>query len=107
MNKYRNTKTMYNGVLYDSKKEAYYARELDLRVKAKYIKSWVGDKKTLRFDLIVNGKKICTYTPDFEITHNSGLVEYIDVKGVETTVFKLKFKLIKALYPELVFRTVK
>jgi len=103
MNKYRNIKTTYNGVLYDSKKEADYAKQLDLRVKGKDIKYWVGDKKTLRFQIIVNGRKICTYTPDFEITHNNGLVEYIDVKGVRTTVFNLKFKLIQALYPELIF----
>ena len=107
MNKYRNEKTMYNDVLYDSIKEANYAKELDLRVRIKDIKGWIGDKKTLRFNLIVNGIKICTYTPDFEITHNSGLVEYLDIKGVETTSFKLKFKLIKALYPEIIFKIVK
>jgi hypothetical protein len=107
MNKYRNIKTSYNSVLYDSKKEASYAQHLDLLLRAKEIKSWVGDKKELRFNLIVNGKKICAYIPDFKIVHNSGLVEYVDVKGMETTVFKLKFKLIKALYPELIFNIVK
>jgi predicted nuclease of restriction endonuclease-like RecB superfamily len=90
-------------VLYDSKKEADFAKQLDLRLKAKDIKYWIGDKKVLRFPVIVNGRKICTYTPDFEITHNNGLVEYVDVKGVRTPIFNLKWKLIQALYPELIF----
>ena len=104
MNKYRNKKTMYNGVLYDSMKESCYARELDLRVKAKDIMTWSGQPK---FPIVVNGKKICTYICDFEIMHNDGSVEYVDTKGYETSIFKLKFKLIKALYPEMNFKIVK
>lgn len=98
---------MYNGVLYDSMKEANYAKELDLRVKSQDIKSWVGDKKKLKFHLSVNGIRICSYTPDFMVVSNDNSIEYIDVKGVETTVFKVKWKLIQALYPELKFRIIK
>jgi len=104
MNKYRNRKTMYNDVLYDSMREASYARELDLRVKAKDIITWSGQPK---FPIIVNEKKICTYIADFEVIKNDGTVEYVDVKGMETTVFKLKWKLVKALYPEINFKIVK
>jgi len=107
MNKYRNKKTMYNGVLYDSMKESCYARELDLRVKAKDIKAWVGDKKKLKFQIVVNGSRICTYTPDFMIVSNDNSIEYVDIKGIETTVFKIKWKLIHALYPELKFIIIK
>ena len=107
MSKYRNIKNMYNGVLYDSMKESAFARDLDLRVRANDIKSWVGDKKKLKFQIAVNGKRICTYTPDFMIVSNDNSIEYLDIKGVETTVFKLKWKLIQALYPELKFRIIK
>jgi len=104
MNKYRNKKTMYNDVLYDSMREATYARELDLRVKAKDIMAWSGQPK---FPILVNGKKICTYIADFKVINNDGSVEYVDTKGYETSIFKLKFKLIKALFPEINFKIVK
>ena len=95
---------MYNDVLYDSMREASYARELDLRVKAKDIITWSGQPK---FPIVVNGQKICTYICDFEVIKNDGTFEYIDVKGIETKDFKLKWKLAKALYPEMNFKIVK
>jgi len=95
---------MYNDVLYDSMREATYARELDLRVKAKDIMAWSGQPK---FPILVNGKKICTYIADFKVINNDGSVEYVDTKGYETSIFKLKFKLIKALFPEINFKIVK
>ena len=104
MNKYRNIKTMYNGVLYDSMREASYAQELDLRVRAKDIITWSGQPK---FPIVVNGQKICTYIADFEVINKDGSVDYIDVKGVSTAVFKLKWKLVKALYPGMNFKIVK
>jgi len=104
MNKYRNKKTIYNDVLYDSMREAAYARELDLRIKAKDIITWSGQPK---FPIVVNGKKICTYIADFEVMNNNGTIAYIDVKGIETKDFKLKWKLVQALYPEMNFKIVK
>lgn len=98
---------MYNGVLYDSMREASYAQELDLRLKAKDIKSWIGDKKALRFQISLNGVKICTYTPDFLVINNDGTAEYIDVKGVRTTAFNLKWRLVKAQHPNFNFKIVK
>jgi len=38
-NKYNAKSTEYGGLIYHSKKEAGYAQELDLRIKAKDIKS--------------------------------------------------------------------
>lgn len=85
-------------------KEAYYARELDFRVKAKDIITWSGQPK---FPIVVNGKNICTYIADFEVINNDGTIDYIDVKGIETKDFKLKWKLVQALYPEMNFKIVK
>ncbi len=96
--KYHNIKTEYKGVKYDSRREAEYAMELDWRVKAKDIKSWEGQEK---IPMIVNGKKICTYIIDFVIIHNDGSLEYVEVKGFKTAVWRLKYKLFEALYPEL------
>lgn len=96
--KYHNIKTEYKGVKYDSRRESEYAMELDWRVKANDIKSWKGQGK---IPMIVNGKKICTYIIDFVITHNDGSLEYVEVKGFKTAVWRLKYKLFEALYPEL------
>jgi len=80
---------------YDSKLEAGYAQELALRVKAKDIKSWEA-QKTL--DLIVNDYRVCTYRIDFVIYHNDDTIEYVETKGYPTPVWRLKWKLFKALY---------
>ena len=54
-----------------------------------------------RFIITVNSQKICTYVADFEYDLESldGTWEHVieDAKGVETTEFKLKKKLMKAV----------
>lgn len=97
--KYKNQWTEYNGVNYQSKKEAAYAKELDLLQKAKQIKSW---KRQIKMPIEINGQHICNYICDFEILNNDGTVTYADAKGMKSGVpyqmFKLKTKLVKALY---------
>ena len=88
-------KQEYNGYLYDSKFEAGYAQELDLRVKAKDIKSWEKQKK---LELVVNNYVVCTYKIDFIITHNDDSLEYVETKGYATPIWRLKWKLFEALY---------
>lgn len=94
-NKYNNQSSIYNGISYHSKKEAAYAQELDLRVKAKDIKSW---KRQEKIELKVNGEQIANYYIDFVITHNDKTKEYVEVKGFETGVWRLKWKLFEAIY---------
>lgn len=83
---------------YDSKFEAGYAQELELRKKAGDIKDF-EEQKTL--ELIVNGYVVCTYRIDFIIIHNDGLKEYVETKGFATPVWKLKWKLFEACYSDL------
>jgi hypothetical protein len=97
-NKYNNTKQLYNGSRYDSKKESSYAQELDLRVKAKDIKSW---EKQFNLELRVNGYKICSWKIDFKIIHNDDSIEFVEVKGFETYDYILKRKLFEALKDEM------
>lgn len=92
-NKFGAIKTVYKGVEYHSKKEASYAERLDLLKKAKKIKSW---DRQLKIPIIVNGVKICTYIMDFVVTTNDDKIQYIEVKGYETSVWKIKWKLLKA-----------
>ncbi|SRR5258708_3157057 len=91
-NKYGNVKQ--NG--YDSKKESAYAQELELRKRMGEIKDFEGQVKIELFG--ENGTRVCNYFIDFVVTHNDGTLEYIEVKGFETPVWRLKWKLFEDKY---------
>lgn len=97
--KYGNKKTEYGGFMFDSKKEAKYAQELDLLKSARdprdKVHTW---ERQIPFEICVNGVKICKYIADFRVNYCDGREEYIDVKGVRTDVYKIKKKLVEALY---------
>lgn len=93
--KYGNKKTVYNGFTYDSKKEAAYAQELDLRVRAGDIHSW---ERQVPLEIKVNDRKICKYIADFLVKYANGKQEFVDVKGMKTDVYRLKKKLVEAIY---------
>ena len=84
----------HNGVYYDSKLEAGYAAKLDILVNGGAIKSW---RRQVTVPLTAYGKQICTYRVDFEITHNDGHIEFVEVKGFETPVWRIKWKLFEAM----------
>ena len=92
-NKYNNTIVEYNGYKYQSKKEAQYAMNLDHELNSGHIDYW---KKQVKFKCEVHGIHVCNYFLDFEVGRKQG-IEYIDVKGVQTDVFKLKKRLVEAL----------
>lgn len=97
-NKYHAESSIYNGILYHSKKEASYAAELDLRKRAHDIASW---SRQVPIALDVNGKHITNYFIDFAVDHNDGIREFVEIKGFETEVWRLKWKLFEALYGSL------
>lgn len=97
-NKYSAVKTMYNGMKYDSKKEAGYAMYLTSEKKKGNIKSFESHK---RYDLNGENKtKVCSYIADFVIIHNDGTIEIMDVKSkaTATPIFRLKWKLLNDKY---------
>lgn len=96
--KYGAKRTEYGGQLYDSKAEAAYARELDIRKAAGDIQDW-GRADTV--DLIPGkrGERI-DYRPDFWVIDRTHGHYRVDVKGVETPVFKLKMRLLKFRRPD-------
>lgn len=96
--KYNNTPQLYDGNRYDSKKEAEFAKQLDLRVKAKDIKSW---ERQVRIPLVVNGYTICYWKIDFKLTHNDDSIEWVEIKGFETYDYIIKRKLFEALKDEI------
>lgn len=92
--RFGNIRTEYRGVMYASKAEAKYAAQLDVLLKAKKIRGW-GRQHSV--PLVVNGHKICTMIVDFWINHGSIPIEFVEIKGFETAVYKLKKKLFEAL----------
>lgn len=97
--KYGNTKTIYKGEKYDSKKEADYARDLDTARSANSPRFRVVKvERQIPFRINVEGIKICTYIADFVVKYQDGHEEIIDVKGFRTEVYKIKKKLVEALF---------
>ena len=103
-NKYGNKTTVYNGLKYDSKGEAGYANELDLRLKAGEI-SKIERQRT--FPLYgKNGGRITTHRVDFLITLLDGTQEVHEYKGFATDVWKMKRDLFVDNYPDILYVTI-
>jgi len=100
-NKYKAKKTDYRGHTYDSKKEAEYARGLDLAMKVQAEGAPLSWERQVKKNVRINDKHICYYILDFEVTY-SDRVEYIDVKGYKKgcaySMFRLKKKLVEAYH---------
>lgn len=94
--KYRNKPLVLDGVRFDSRKEAARWVELRLLEKARLISDL---RRQVKYDLVVNGVKVCSYVADFCYVENG--VEIVeDVKSVATMtpVFRLKAKLMAAIH---------
>jgi len=103
-NKYGAIRQTYNNRNYDSRLEAKYAAELDWLIKAKEVTKWEPQHK---ISIDVNGVHIANYFIDFKVWYEDGRIEYHEVKGMETEVWKMKWKLSKALYPDNNFVLIK
>jgi len=103
-NKYNARKTKYNGRYYDSGLEAKYAESLDWRKKAGEIKEIVPQYK---ISIDVNDVHIANYYMDFKVVLPDGRIEMHEVKGAETDLWRMKWRLSKALNPDWVFVLVK
>lgn len=95
MNKYRNIKARVDGIEFDSRKEANRYCELKLMERAKIISNLELQPK---FQIRINATTVCTYIADFRYMDTDGKTVVEDVKGVKTAVYRLKKKLVKAVY---------
>ena len=98
--KYRNVKCTYNGIKFDSIGERDRYKVLELEEKAGEIHNL---KTQVKFPIIVNGIKVCTYIADYTYYRKENLkiadtLTVEDYKGVITGLFTLKKKLMKAVY---------
>lgn len=92
--KYRNIKTIVDGIKFDSKKEAL--RYLELKQLQKDGK--ISDLELQPpYSIFVEMQKVCTYKADFSYVKNERLV-IEDVKGMKTAIYRLKKKLMKACH---------
>ena len=107
MSKYFNKKTIYKGVVYDSKKEAKRAYELEMLQRAGHI---CNLERQRRFELQQSFKvankteRAITYIADFYYYDNNKHTWVAeDTKGFRTDVYKIKRKLFLCKYPEIRF----
>src|SRR5690625_1381904 len=101
--KYGNRKVEVDGHTFDSQAEARYYNELKLREKGKEILFFRLQPRYRLLDGFEKGGKkhrAIDYIADFEIHHQDGSIEVVDVKGAPLTqVFRIKEKLFNHKYP--------
>lgn len=96
MTKYGAIRTTVDGHTFASKAEAKRYGQLKNMERA----GEIADLELQpRYPLLIGGVKVATYVGDFRYTVPlTGEIVTEDVKGVRTSVYRLKAKLMKALY---------
>ena len=90
--KYNAKPTVVDGIRFDSKKEAKYYSELKHRVT-------YGEVDFFLRQVPIHLTGNVRFVIDFQEFHSDGTVHFVDVKGTQTEVFKIKKKQAEALYP--------
>lgn len=115
INKYHNKKIFYEGIKFDSKKEALRYKELRLLERTHEI---AGLTLQPRYELVPkyidnkgNHIRAITYIADFTYYDNKLNKQIIeDVKGMKTDVYKIKKKLLEYELrdnPNVIFKEIK
>ena len=96
-NKYGTKPTWVDNIRFQSGREARVYITLRSLLRGKAIEDLHLQK---RFELVVNGQKICEYVADFFYWDPKRRQRFvIDAKGCRTPEYKLKKKLFEAIYP--------
>ena len=85
-----------------SRWEANYARYLQWQLDHALISAWEHEPQTFWFAGIKRG--VCSYLPDFRVTHLDGRVEYHEVKGWMDAKSKTKIKRFAKYHPKETLR---
>ena len=104
MVKYNNVKCTYNGFKFDSIGERNRYKTLELLQLAGEISEL---KTQVKFPIVINNVKICSYIADYTYNDKQGNYIVEDFKGVQTSIFKLKKKLMLAIHGIEVLLTFK
>lgn len=95
MAKYNNIKCTYKGFKFDSIGERDWYKTLELLQLAGEISEL---KTQVKFPIVINNLKICNYIADYTYKDKQGNYIVEDFKGVQTSIFKLKKKLMLAVH---------
>ena len=88
--------------------EMRYADKLELLRHAVRMDQRVADiKRQVAIPLEVNDCLICYYRADFEVTFADGRVELHEVKGLDTREWRIKEKLLRALFPNHTLKIIR
>jgi len=90
--KFHAKSTECDGIKFASKAEARYYGQLKLRQRA-------GEVVFFLRQVPIHLPGEVRYVMDFLVFESSGEVRMVDVKGMETEVFKAKKRMVEALYP--------
>ena len=90
--KYGAKRTEADGIKFASKKEAQFYNDLKLQVKA-------GGVLFFLMQVPFHLPGGIRYFLDFMVFESSGVVRCVDVKGFRTQTYKVKKKMVEALYP--------
>lgn len=101
--KYHNKSKIYTSAIhgtktFDSIKEANYCEELDWRLRSGEI---VHYDMQYKIDIKINGKHWRNYYIDFKVKLPDGFIQYVEVKGYETEVWKMKWAALVILKNEI------
>ena len=103
MDKYNAKKVEIDGIVFDSRAEGrFYEHLLDLMHDG-VVESFEMQKPYTLLDKFPHPKtgktiRAIKYVPDFEVIYTDGRVEVVDVKGMQTDVFRMKCKLFMFRY---------
>ena len=99
--KYRAKPVVIDGIRFASQKEGNRYKELILLKKAGEIK-WLKLQKPYSVyahnGRTLNRQKVLTYIADFVYEDKNGIKHIEDVKGFRTPIYKLKKRIIEAVY---------
>ena len=100
--KYRNQKTVIDGIVFDSIREANRYHELKILMRARVIKDLqLQVTFILQDEYVFQGRKVrpITYVADFVYYDNEKKCTVVeDAKGMHTDVYKLKKKMFEKRY---------
>jgi hypothetical protein len=102
--KYGSQKMSFDGRTYDSKKECEYAQQLEWRRRAGEITEVIPQYK---LELNMGGVHIANYYVDFKVVFPDGREEMHEVKGFETDVWRIKWRMALAIYGKDKFKLIK
>lgn len=94
----------YKNVVYHSAAEAKQAAELDLLQRVGEIVEW---ERQVALPIKLRGIFICAVVIDFKVYRFNADPYFLEVKGHETELYRIKRKLLQACYPGIDYRVVK